>query len=166
MSRNIDQEMLRKIHRVFAQIKKGMFVYVPKPQFELLFELLKDIARNSSRDSLKQRIAKLLTLIYDAKVKTYSKVIKECKEISGYCDEEYKNVCSAIIEYAKSGYPVLAITCSGKTFNVDNLRDVVSRGVCEPRSVLGSIYIVSCSVTEDIVDIIEKILFNNSSRFL
>jgi hypothetical protein len=71
-------------------------------------------------------------------------------------NEEYKAICSAIIEYAKS--KLLAITCSGETFDVDDIRRMVGGSTCKIKVVISSVYIVSCGVADEDLDNISKAL--------
>jgi len=81
-------------------------------------------------------------------------VKEECKNIEGYCSEEYKRICSAIV--ALSRQSLLAIVCTGKTFSEEHLKEIVGdRDRCSLKPVLNQVYIVSCSISEDIVSALE-----------
>ena len=75
---------------------------------------------------------------------------------SGPCAKEYKAICSAIMEYARS--KLLAITCTGKTFDVNGIRRKIGGSTCETILVTVNVYIVLCNVTDEDVDNISKAL--------
>jgi hypothetical protein len=107
-------------------------------------------------EALKENVNSLpLTFLsLTAHIKPYCHVKEECKKIEGYCSEEYKRICSAIVAHSKQS--LLAVVCTGRTFSEEHLREIVrGRGRCSLKPALNQVYIVSCSISEDVARALE-----------
>jgi hypothetical protein len=123
---------------VIARIKKGEYIYLPHKQWEAL---------KKNVHSLPQTFLSLT-----AYIKPYCHVKEECKNIEGYCSEEYKRICSAIVAHSRQS--LLAVVCTG--FSEEHLKEIVrDRDRCSLKPALNQVYIVSRSISEDIVSALE-----------
>jgi hypothetical protein len=139
---------LDKLYKAIARIKRGEYIYLPHIQWKALEENI--------QEALKKNVHYLpqTFLSLTIHIKPYCHVREECKNIEGYCGEEYKRICSAIVAYSRQS--LLAIVCTGKTFSEEHLKEIVrDRDRCSLKPTLNHVYIVSCSISEDVVSALD-----------
>jgi len=62
------------------------------------------------------------------RVKSYSRIINECTDISGECNKEYKNACSVITECLDNS--LFVIMCLNKTFSENDVWELLNSKRC------------------------------------
>jgi len=141
--------IMGKLLILFEQFKR-VFIYFPERHSELI-EHLSD--RKYGQSLPDDAVLISLTII---KPKSYNRTNIKCEDISGFCEKDYKRICSAIIDYLNQ--QLIVITCLDSTFSRDYLEGLLREEQIKDRCILeelvstggsASVYSIICNLKSD-----------------
>jgi hypothetical protein len=139
--------------------KAHLELYIPKKWREEWHNLIKDAHRQRIEGIDRDLLASMIDQFRSVK-----SVTSDCEDVRGYCEDDYKYVCSAISKFRSD--QLWVITCLDKTLSEDKLRGLLKEqlgGRCMynlVENVAGDtgIYIVYCNIDERLVSDLEGLV--------
>jgi len=133
-------------------------LYIPKKWREKWHNLIKDAHRQRIEGIDRDLLASMIS-----QFKPIESVTSDCEDVHGYCEDDYRYVCSAISKF-RSGQ-LWVITCLDETLSEDMLRGLLKEQLGEHctynpvKEVVGhtGIYVVYCNTDERLAsDLVES----------
>jgi hypothetical protein len=143
-------KLARASLRLLETLKPGgkahLELYIPKKWREKWHNLIK----NAHRQRIEGIDRDLLASMID-RFRSVKSVTSDCEDVRGYCEDDYRYVCSAISKFRSD--QLWVITCLDKTLSEGKLQGLL-KGRCKYNLVKGAtehtagIYVVCCNVDE------------------
>jgi hypothetical protein len=133
--------------------KAHLELYIPKKWCEEWHNLIRDAHRQRIEGIDRDLLASMIDQFRSVKS-------ADCEDVHGYCEDDYKYVCSAISKFRSD--QLWAITCLDETLSEDKLQGLL-KGRCTynlVEKVAGDtgIYIVYCNIDERLVSDLEGLV--------
>jgi hypothetical protein len=147
----IKPTIMTQFLKFLSRIKtKTTDLYLPNKQYELVNKLSKLVHQHHISGIPEH----YLLFFTSTKFKEYGNIKDECGDLSGSCKDDYKRICSAIVNYLEQ--QLIAITCLDKTFSRERLMNLLDEKRCRDKCDLelvrnessSNVYLLVCNLDD------------------